>query len=69
MDSQKALFFDINDPTFTCVDITGATVSGVCRPGDYVRVTVSGAFTPATPPLLFLVGQIHPSSSSSVEIP
>ncbi len=69
VDNQKALFFDISDPTFTCVDITGAIVPGTCRSGDYVRVAVSGSFVPATPPLLFFIGHLQLSSSSSVEIP
>lgn len=65
--TQRRLIPGLGTPTFTCVDITGATISGPCQPGDRVRVTVAADYRPITP-LLGLTGTWSLASSSSVEI-
>lgn len=65
--AQKSLVLSLEDPIFSCVDITGATVIGPClaTDGNSVRVTVNATYTPATP-LLGLTGTWNLNSSSSV---
>jgi hypothetical protein len=67
IDTQQALIPGLGIPTFECVDIAGASVSGSCQPGDWVRVTVSTEFQPALP-LLALMGPFDLASTSSAEI-
>lgn len=64
---QRGLVPGLEDPTFTCVNIAGATVSGSCQPGDWVRVDVSTTFT-AVLPLLALLGPIDLAASSAAQI-
>jgi Flp pilus assembly protein TadG len=66
--SHKDLLAGMADPTFQCVGIDGSAITGTCRPGDWVRVDVQASYAPVTPPLLYLVGQITLSSSSSIQI-
>lgn len=66
--TQEKLVPDMRTPTFTCVDITGATISGTCKSGDFLKVVVAAPFTPATPLLSFL-GTWNLQSTSVVQIP
>jgi hypothetical protein len=65
--TQRALVPGLGSPTFACVDIAGAVVSGGCRPGSWVRVTVSSSFFPVTP-VASLLGTIVLTSSASAKI-
>jgi hypothetical protein len=49
------------------VDISGNAIAGDCKPGSWVRVTVSSRFDPSLP-LLTLIGPIDLTSSGSAEI-
>lgn len=52
-----------------CTDVTDASLSNTsCGPGDFVRVTVSVPFSPATP-FSGVLGPITLSSTSHIEIP
>jgi hypothetical protein len=68
LDTQKRLIPALEDPTFTCVDIDGSTVTGTCKPGYWVKVTIHAAFRPVTP-LLGFAGSFDFQSSSSIQIP
>jgi TadE-like protein len=65
--TQKDLIPSLGDPTFTCVDLTGAPIGGACLPGDMVRVTVAAPYTPVTP-LLGLTGTWNLQATSTVAI-
>lgn len=65
--TQRALVPGLGAPSFACVDIAGAVVSGGCRPGSWVRVTVSSSFLPVTP-VASLLGTIVLTSSASAKI-
>ena len=67
VDGQQSVIPSLDDPTFSCVDITGAAVSGACLPGNWVRVDIEAHFTPATP--IFGLVELTLSSSSSIQIP
>lgn len=65
---QRGLVPGMADPTFACVDVTGAaSTHSPCRSGDYVWVTVTATYRPVA--LLGLGGPITLSSSSSMQIP
>ena len=53
--------------SYSCIDIEGATVSGSCQPGDWVRVSVRSRFTPVMP-VLSMFGSVDLVSSSSAKI-
>ena len=53
--------------SYSCIDIEGATVTGNCQPGDWVRVTGRSRFTPVMPGLSML-GTVDLDSSSSARI-
>jgi hypothetical protein len=53
--------------SYSCIDIEGATVSGACQPGDWVRVSVRSRFTPVMP-VLSMFGSVDLVSSSSARI-
>jgi Flp pilus assembly protein TadG len=65
--TQKGLVPYLGDPTFDCVDVTGAAVAGACLGGDMVRVTVHAPYTPVTP-LLGLTGTWDLNATSTVAI-
>jgi Flp pilus assembly protein TadG len=52
---------------YTCVDLEGATVTGTCHSGNWVRVTVRSRFTPVTP-VLSMLGTIDLESTASARI-
>jgi Flp pilus assembly protein TadG len=64
---QQALVPELQTPVFGCVDISGATVSGSCQPGDWVRVTVTATFRGVLP-ILAMLGPIDLTASSSAQI-
>ncbi|HEY4188857.1 MAG TPA: TadE/TadG family type IV pilus assembly protein [Candidatus Limnocylindrales bacterium] len=65
--TQRGLIPGLGTPTYTCLDIAGAPVSGTCSGGNWVRVTINSTFTPVTPMMAFL-GVINLSSSASARI-
>lgn len=65
--TQRGLVPDLSVTSYTCIDLAGATVSGTCQPGSWVRVTVTTTFRPAMP-LLSSFGPIVFSTSSSARI-
>lgn len=68
--TQRSLVWSLANPTYTCVDIAGATIlDHPCRSGDWVRVSITAQYTPITPPIVWLVGNRALSSSSSIQIP
>lgn len=65
--NQRGLVPGLTVSAYTCVDLGGATVSGTCKPGDWVRVSVVAPFQPVLP-LLAALGPITLTSVSSAEI-
>jgi Flp pilus assembly protein TadG len=66
--TQQNLIPNLGLPTFSCVDVDGSAISGTCRSGNWVKVTVGAPFGPVTP-ILGMVGAWNMQSSSSYEIP
>lgn len=64
---QRRLVPGLTISGYACVDIGGTAVTGPCKPGNWVRVTVVSRFDPAMP-LLTMIGQIDLASSGSAEI-
>lgn len=64
---QQRLVPGLSVSSYACVDIGGASIAGPCKPGNWVRVTVTSRFEPAMP-LLTLLGPIDLASSGSAEI-
>jgi hypothetical protein len=64
---QQGLIPGLGTPTFTCVDIAGATISGSCTSGDFVKVGIAAPFQPVTL-LLGLTGTWSFQSTSLVQI-
>jgi TadE-like protein len=64
---QRRLVPGLTVSGFACVDIGGSPIAGVCKPGNWVRVTAVSRFDPAMP-LLALLGPIDLASSGSAEI-
>jgi hypothetical protein len=54
--TQQSLVPGLRLPTITCVDITGNAVSGICRPGDFIKVQTAAPFQPVADPLGALFG-------------
>jgi hypothetical protein len=67
LSTQQALLPGLGTPSYACIDIAGAAVSGRCDSGEWVEVTVAAPYQPATPFVSF-VGPITFSSTSSAEI-
>jgi Flp pilus assembly protein TadG len=65
--AEQTMVGDLASPTFVCVDLSGQTITGTCRPGSRVRVTVSATYSAITP-LLDLIAPITVSASSTVTI-
>jgi hypothetical protein len=65
--TQRALVPGLGTPSYACVDIAGVTLGGACRPGSWVRVTVSSQFIPVTP-VANLLGTIVLTGSASAKI-
>lgn len=64
---ERALVPGLSVTSYTCIDISGATVTGTCQPGDWVRVQVKTTFRAASP-LLIPLGAITLSTASSAKI-
>ncbi|MEJ7803380.1 MAG: TadE family protein [Candidatus Limnocylindria bacterium] len=70
IDRQQGIIFELDDPTFACVDILGQTVtppSAPCLPGNWVKVEIHAAFSPVTP--IFNLIPLDLESTSSIQIP
>jgi Flp pilus assembly protein TadG len=65
--TQKNLIPNLGNPTFACVDIDDSAISGTCRGGMRVKVTIVAPYRPVTP-LLGLIGTWDMSSTSAVSI-
>ena len=65
--TQRGLVQGLSVTSYTCVDLAGDPITGTCKPGDWVRVSVQATFTPVMP-LLTALGPIVLSSVSSAEI-
>lgn len=64
--TQRRLY-PIGTTTYACVDIAGTTISGACDAGNWVRVTVTSPFTPATP-LAVILGPVVLTNAASAKI-
>jgi hypothetical protein len=64
---QQGLVPGLTTPSYACIDIAGTAQSGTCDVGEWVTVTVSAPYQPATPLLAFF-GSLTFTSSSSAEI-
>ena len=65
--TQKALIPNLGDPTFTCVDIDGSSITETCKAGMQVRVVIVAPYAPVTP-ILSMIGTISLKSSSTFSI-
>lgn len=65
--SQRALVPGLTVSSYACLDLGGTTVTGACKPGDWVRVSVAAPFMPVLP-FLAAMGPITLTSVSSAEI-
>ena len=67
--TQKSLIPNLQNPTYTCVDIDGSAVNSTttCLPGNQVRVRIVARYSPITP-ILGLTGTWDLQSTSSVSI-
>lgn len=65
--AQRGLVPGLTVSSYVCLDLGGTTVSGPCKPGDWVRVSVAAPFIPVLP-LLAALGPITLTSVSSAEI-
>jgi Flp pilus assembly protein TadG len=64
---ERSLVPGLSVTSYTCIDISGATVSGTCQPGDWVKVSVKTTFRAASP-LLIPFGAMTLSTASSAKI-
>ena len=67
--TQKSLIPNLQNPTYSCVDIDGSAINSAttCLPGNQVRVRIVARYSPITP-LLGLAGTWDLQSTSSVSI-
>lgn len=65
--AQRGLVPGLGTPTYACIDIAGAAVTGPCNGGNWVRVTISSSFIPVTP-LAGLIGAVTLASSASAKV-
>jgi Flp pilus assembly protein TadG len=65
--NQEALVPNLGTPVYSCVDIANNAVTGACRAGDWVRVSIQTTFIPATP-LAAMLGEIVLSGTASAKI-
>jgi len=65
--AQKGLIPNLGNPTFTCVDIDGSSVTETCVAGMQVKVVILAPYRPVTP-VLSLIGTIDLKSSSTFSI-
>jgi hypothetical protein len=65
--TERALVPGLAVDSYACLDIAGTAVSGSCKPGSWVRVSVSTSFNPILP-LLSMFGPITFTTASSNKI-
>ena len=67
--TQKSLIPNLQNPTYSCVDIDGSAINSAttCLPGNQVRVRIVARYSPITP-LLGLTGTWDLQSTSTVSI-
>jgi hypothetical protein len=67
--TQKSLIPNLQNPTYSCVDIDGSAINSAttCLPGNQVKVRIVARYSPITP-LLGLAGTWDLQSTSSVSI-
>ncbi len=65
--TQSGLVPGLTVTSYSCIDLAGAAVTGTCRPGDWVQVSVAAPFQPVLP-FLAALGPITLTSVSSAEI-
>jgi Flp pilus assembly protein TadG len=65
--SERALVPGLTVTSYACIDIAGASVSGSCTAGNWVRVSVQTSFRPVLP-LLAVFGPITFTTASSAKI-
>ena len=65
--TQKALIPSLGNPTFTCVDIDGSSITATCVAGMQVKVVIAASYAPVTP-VLSMVGTLLVASSSTFSI-
>jgi len=63
--TQQKLIPALTVTSYGCVDIAGASVTGTCQAGDWVRVSVRSQFTPALPLLQPFAPFVLTSTSSA----
>lgn len=65
--TQKKLIPGLSDPTISCADVDGSSVTTTCRAGYQVKVVISAPYQPVTP-ILGLLGTFNMEATSSVAI-
>lgn len=65
--TQRGLVPGLTVSSYDCVDLAGDPVTGNCKPGDWVRVSVQAPFIPVLP-VLAAFGPITFTSVSSAEV-
>lgn len=68
IDAQSSINWGLTVEDPTCTEIDGAPAAS-CLPGTWVKVTVTATYSPVTPMLIPLVGELPLTSTSSVQIP
>jgi TadE-like protein len=64
---ERSLVPGLTVTSYACIDLAGASVSGTCQPGNWVKVSVRTSFQPILP-LLAPFGPITFSTASSAKI-
>jgi Flp pilus assembly protein TadG len=64
---ERALVPGLSVTSYACIDIAGASVTGTCQSGDWVKVSVRTSFQPILP-LLSAFGTITFTTASSAKI-
>jgi len=65
--TQQGLVPGLTVTSYDCIDLAGASVSGTCQPGSWVRVSVRTSFS-AVLPLLSAFGPFALTTASSAKI-
>ena len=65
--NERVLVPGLTVQSYACIDLAGATVTGTCQPGNWVKVSVRTSFQPILP-LLSAFGPISFSTASSAKI-
>lgn len=64
---ERGLVPGLTVTSYSCIDLSGAAVTGTCRPGSWVRVSVRTSFS-AILPILSAFGPFTFTTSSSAKI-